>query len=326
MNSGEPDYRALVTITTCRRLDRVRRYLPHFAQFCDSDSRFSLLLALDGTDEAYEQFCEEWSLPLVYSAETEGVGLSKNRVLERFPDFDYYFFLDDDVELTDSLVFPAHIRLAQESRIHHLSLFERDGMRTPTRETTVGDFRVAHGMFGGGQFNFFTGAGLKRVGGWHTDFAAFRRWGHTEHSYRFFHAGLTPAPFNMAIGLADTCIWHYPPPVTKAGGMAIDQDQISAVERRLMDARLDYFPVTTLSVHRFNRQPFAQIDRLAGLVGPRERYPLASRAERRQALADYSLWKARTSTGRLTRLNHLVRAAAHWPNNPRLRHQIKTGR
>lgn len=326
MSISEPPYRALITITTCRRLDRIRRYLPHFAQFCAGDSRFSLLVALDGKDEAYEQFCEAWSLPLVYSAEREGVGISKNRVLERFPDFDYYFFLDDDVELTDGEVFPAHVRLAQESRIHHFSLFERDGMRTRTGETIVGDRRVAHGMFGGGQFNFFTKEGLERVGGWHTDFAEFRRWGHTEHTYRFFNAGLTPAPFNMVIDLADACIWHYPPPVTKAGSMAVDEDQISTVERRLMDAKLDYFPVKTLSKPGFNGQPFTRIQRLAGLVSPNERYPLATREERRQSLADYSLWRARSSAGRLTRLTHLVRAAAYWPSNPRLRHQLKTGR
>lgn len=325
MSLDEEPYRALITITTCQRLDRIRRYAPHFAQFCNSDPRFSLLLALDGADDGYDEFCSEWQLPLISSQQREGVGLSKNRVLDHFPDFDYYFFLDDDVELMDGSVFPAHVRLAREATIHHFSLFERGGLRQVTGETIIGDASVAHGMFGGGQFNFYTGYGLMKVGGWHTDFAEFRRWGHTEHTYRFFHAGLTPAPFNVVTSLSDACLWHYPPPVTRIANVLVDEDQISAVERRVMDAKLKYFPVTTLSRPSFNGQLFGRMERLAGLVRSNERYPLARGVERRQALADHSLWLARTSTSGLLRLTHLVRAAALWPRNPSLRRQLSTG-
>ena len=59
----------------------------------------------------------------------EGVGVSKNRALEAFPDLDYYFFLEDDAELTNGVVFPAHVDLFKASGIHHFSLFERGGSR-----------------------------------------------------------------------------------------------------------------------------------------------------------------------------------------------------
>lgn len=326
MTASAAQYRALIVITTCRRLERIRRYLPHYANFCASDSRFSLLVSLDGTEEPYIDFCAEWDLPLIHSDEREGVGLSKNRVLRLFPDFDYYFFLDDDVELTDGGVFSTHVSLAVESGIHHFSLFARDGLRSPKGESLIGGWRVAHGMFGGGQFSFFTNEGIRRVGGWHTDFAEFRRWGHTEHSYRFFRTGLAPAPFNVVTALSETCIWHYPPTVTKTSAMHIDGDQISEVERRLMDTELEYFPVTTLSEAHFNGGSFENVQKLGDLVRSGQRYPLVEGSERRQCAADYSLWRARVARSPLVRWAHVLRAAALWPANPRLRHQLKTGR
>src|SRR4051812_45090769 len=116
-------YRALIAITTCRRLEYLRSYLPHFAAFCAGDPHFDLVVAIDGTEEDTLAFCEDWSIAAVYSDEREGVGLSKNRVLRCFGDYDYYFFVEDDVELLDGAVFPAHVDVARASGIHHLSLF-----------------------------------------------------------------------------------------------------------------------------------------------------------------------------------------------------------
>ena len=162
-------YRALICITTCRRFENLLRYLPHYAAFCRDDSRFQLLVALDGTEDPYLRFCEEWQIPLVYSDRREGVGLSKNRVLERYPEYDYYFFIEDDVELMDGRAFPIHAELYEASGIHHFSLFERGGVRGVRDASEIAGHRVVHGQYGGAQFNFFTRQGLERVGGWHPD-------------------------------------------------------------------------------------------------------------------------------------------------------------
>lgn len=317
-------YRALVCITTCRRLGRLRRYLPHFAAFCRDDERFSLLVALDGTEEPYLRFCDEWDVPLVWADEREGVGLSKNRVLERFPDFDYYFFLDDDAELVDGRVFPVHVELARASGIHHFSLFERGGVRKRTGESRIRGVRVVHGRFGGGQFNFFTGEGLERVGGWHPAFAEPRRWGHTEHSYRFWRAGLAPAPFNVAEDLADALIWHYPRPVQRVDGVETDEDELPPLERKLIEEKLEHVPVTTLSPHHFNGKPLDGPERLARTLDEGERYPLVDAGDRRRCRSDYHLWAARRREGALGSAGLLLRAALEWPGNPAIRHRIKT--
>lgn len=316
-------YRALVCITTCNRPDYLKRYLAHFAAFCATDTRFTLVVALDGDEAGSIAFCREWDLPLVYSDERKGVGISKNRVLDRFGDFDYYFFLDDDVELVDGSVFPEHVELARASGIHHFSLFKRATLRRPTGESTAAGHRVRHGLFGGGQFGFYTGDGLREVGGWHPRFAEYRRWGHTEHSYRFVRAGLAPAPFNVAEDFADSCIWHYPPATTTVTGVAVDADQIPAPERELIDLELANVPIETLGPYRVSDAPLAPPRRLAAVLGGGERYPLVDAAERRRCRSDFELWRFETGTALPRRAAALVRAAANWPQNPALRHTIK---
>jgi hypothetical protein len=317
-------YRALVCVTTCQRLRFLRRYLPHFARFCARDPRFSVLVALDGTEAETLGFCEEWGVPLLYSDAREGVGLSKNRVLERYPDFDYYFFLEDDVELVDGSVFPAHVELSRASGIHHLSLFECGGVRKPTGESVVAGHQVVEGLFGSADFSFYTGVGLSQVGGWHPRFAEYRRWGHTEHSYRFYRAGLAPAPFTVAKDLAGTCIWHYPSAVTRVQGVPVDRDDIAAPERELIDEELRYVPVQTLSPYHVNDVPLGRPSRLAGVLDQRERYPLVDGRERRHSHSDYHLWRFGRATTLRGRARALIAATRDWPGNPALRDTVRT--
>jgi len=317
--SDSREYRALVCITTCERAAYVRRYLPHFARFCAGDPRFSLLVSLDGGDEETRRFCEVWRVPLLHSEICEGVGLSKNRALERFPGFDHYFFVEDDVELVDGSVFPAHVELARASGIHHFSLFSRRRIRDYEASVVAGQ-RVAQGFYGSASFNFFTAAGLRQVGGWHPRFAEYRRWGHTEHSYRLYRAKLAPAPFNVVEGLIDACIWHIPPSVTRPDRLPpVDAEEISVPERELMDRELPHVPLTTLSPYYFNDAPFGELDRLAATLDGGERYPLVSGGELRRCRSDYQLWRYRTLASRPRRAGALLAAAWQWPGNPRLR-------
>jgi hypothetical protein len=317
-------FRALVCITTCQRVQYLRRYLPHYARFAVDDPRFSLLVSLDGPDSATQRFCEEWAVPLLHSEEREGVGISKNRVLDRFGDFDHYFFIDDDVELLDSAVFGDHVELALADDIHHFSLFEHGGIRKPTGTSRVAGRVVSHGLFGGGCFNYFTGDGLRRVGGWHPLFARYRRGGHTEHSYRFFRAGLAPAPFNVIDDLTTSCIWHSPPVVTRLEGVRFDEDQLSSYERELIDQQLTHYPVVTLAPYELNIGELIPPRRLAAALDAGERYPLVSRSERRHCRSGLHIGRLRReSTGR-RRASALLAAAWNWPGNPELRHTVKT--
>jgi hypothetical protein len=316
------DYRALVCITTCERPDFLRRYLPHFARFCAEDPRFSLLVAADGAEAETMRFCEEWGVPLLHSSEREGVGISKNRALEKFPDFDYYFFVEDDVELIDGVVFPVHVELAQASDIHHFSLFSARRLGEPAGESTIAGRRVVHSFVGSARFNVFTAEGLRQVGGWHPRFAEYRRWGHTEHSYRFYNAGLAPAPFNVATELSCACIWHLHPSVTPLS-LSGDEEHIVGPERELIDQKLHHVPLQTFSPYEFNGVPFGSLDRLAATLDAGERYPLVEAGERRHCRSDYQLWRYHWAKSRRRRAAALLAAAWQWPSNPILRRTVK---
>jgi hypothetical protein len=322
--TGEQDFRALVCVTSCRRLDFLRRQLPHYAAASVADPRLSLLVSIDGTESETVDFCSSWGIPTIYSDEREGVGLSKNRVLTCFPDFDYYFFIEDDVELVDASVFQKHIDLFHESGIHHFSLFEPRGTRKPISNSIIAGVEVVHCLYGAASFNFFTAEGLRRVGGWHPAFATYKRWGHTEHSYRFVTNGLAPAPFNVAVGTVGSFIWHVPPAVTRVIGVASDSDQIAAPERELMDQHLTALPIQTLSLVHYNGIPFGQAAALAGLLKEGCRYPLLTEREKRRAQSDFQFWQFEYGASRVKRAAGLLRATSSWPGNPALRHALKT--
>ncbi|HEX3801327.1 MAG TPA: glycosyltransferase family A protein [Solirubrobacteraceae bacterium] len=326
--SGQPAgdaWRALVAFTTSNRGVYAKRSLPHLARACLSDPRLDLVVALDGDDPETRAVCAQWHIPLIYSEAREGVGLSKNRVLKRFPDYDYYFFLEDDVEVLDGAVFARHVALMRTSGIHHMSLFDYAEGRGLRSETSVLGQRLVHFSYGSAEFNAFTREGIQKVGGWHPLFAQYRRWGHTEHSYRFPRNDLAPAPFNVAVELAGLCIRHRPPSVTPGIGLAtLDADQIAAPERELMSQALSHVPLQTLAPYHVENQPGRPAAELAQLVArSRNRYPLLRGADWRHAQGDYLVWRFETSRAPARRVAALVLAGLLHPSGIALRHAVK---
>jgi hypothetical protein len=317
-------WRALITFTTSNRPSYVKRCLPHLARACAGDQRLSILVALDGNDTETRAFCAQWEVPLLYSDVREGVGLSKNRVLKSFPDCDYYFFLEDDVEVLDGSLFASHIDLMRAGGIHHMSLFDRSDGQGQTGETMVLGQRIVHFSYGSAEFNAFTREGLEQVGGWHPTFAQYRRWGHTEHSYRFQRNGLAPAPFNVAVDLAGACIRHRPPSVTPWAEIAtLDAEGIAAPERELMARELENVPVQTIAPYHVSPLAPAQLPSLARVPDDGDRYPLLSGAERRRAQSDYMVWRFETLPHPGRRLCALLLAALLCPSSVTLRHAAK---
>ncbi len=316
-------WRALIAVTTCNRERYLRRCLPQLARATVDEPRFAVVVSLDGCDITTRQFCDTWEVPLLYSEVTEGVGISKNRVLEQFDDFDYYFFLEDDVELVDGEVFTDHIALAHGLGIHHMSLFDPRVAREAIRRTSLLGHEVLHCRYGSADFNFFTRIGLQIVGGWHTQFAQYRRWGHTEHSYRFPRAGLAPAPFNVALSLAPTCVWHSPISVTRVADVETDEYQIAEPERALLNRKMSYVPVRTLAPYHYNGVALGPLERLSHTVDGAGQYPLLHHDEERQASAEFLVWKLRNSRYRYERFVAGVAAGFLQPSNAEWRHEIK---
>lgn len=242
--------RSLICMTTCNRANAVRALVWDYLRFCSNDDRFDFLLSLDGKDPQTLRYCRRHGIPVLYSQRREGVGLSKNRVLQAYPKYASYFFVEDDVALLDPGVFQIHIEVAQASGIPHFSLFPEDRLIEEVDSTTTGPWTIRHGRYGGGAVSFFTRAGIDVVGGFDLRFAELRRFGHTEHSYRFVHAGLCRHPFNViAQCMTGYVRWTEPGRVTRVR-VEMTQNRLYRGEADLIARQQRQRPIATLSAYR----------------------------------------------------------------------------
>jgi hypothetical protein len=317
-------HKTLICITTCNRLKEVKKYILPYIQFCNQHSSFSFLLSLDGDNKEYLDFCNLYKIPLIYSGQREGVGLTKNRALKQFPDYDYYFFIDDDVELVNNKVFELFIKTALVTGYHH---FSWSHVFCSIKVEQLEEVHLTHSSYGGGLFNFYSNEGLKKVGGWHTCFAKYKRFGHTEHTYRFFHAGLIPSPFIFIDEARSMFINHDPPHVTNTETVVENPvNELIQEEEELIKQKTTFFSLTTLSDFHFNEYAMdfnQRIDKL--LATNRKKYPLINGRERRVALAEYYFFKFRHEREKLKAMNYFITSFFYYPVSNPLKHFIKSG-
>jgi hypothetical protein len=254
MSESIMDYKTLICINTCKRLDFVKLFCIDYINFCSNDTRFKFIISLDGNANDYIDFFSIGKISYVYSEEIEGVGFSKNRVLKIYPNFDFYFFIDDDVELINYDYFDQQIQIALKSGIHHFSVGNIEYFYNKSGSTIVDGIEIDHYMYGPGTVNFFTSKGIEKVGGWHSIFAKYKRFGHTEHSYRLYNNGLCPSPFNVVKKFTTGFFrWYDPPSVTKyfCSQSELDNYGIADVEVNVIHDKLKVFPITTFSKYYF---------------------------------------------------------------------------
>jgi len=253
----------LICINTYRSLSLIRTFVWDYILFVRANPEYDFVVSLDGSDRETIEYCEQYHIPLIFSEANEGVGLSKNRVLETLPEYDHYFFIEDDVELLDPDVFDIHIKLSQELGIPHFSLFERGRIMEIQAVKEAEGYHIISALYGSAQVNFFTKEGLKKVGGFHTEFAKYKRFGHTEHSYRFYHAGLSDAPFQIIQECIDGYFgWHNPISRVKLN-LAISENYLFVGEESLIKEKLTYYPLQTLSpIHTRNLENRNHADRI----------------------------------------------------------------
>ncbi len=252
-----PNTEILVAITTCSRPDSIRSHLAQLIQCVNDVDGADLIVAVDGLSEQGNQQSLDFALPMgvncVVSDHSEGVGISKNRVVALLGGYDYYFFLDDDVEVLSSRLFSEHVDLHLETSIHHFSLHHPERLLDEVSSTaTANGGVIRHAMYGGAAVSFFTRKALQCVGGWHPSFAKIRRGGHTEHSYRIYRAQLCPAPFNLFDSLVGTCSWNDPPSVVNAGrtGYKVGENRLFELENELIAEKITSMPFSASSIGR----------------------------------------------------------------------------
>ncbi len=313
--------KALVCITSCNRLQEIKKYILPYIDFCNKNHEYDFLLSLDGYDQEYLNFCNQFQIPLLYSDEREGVGLSKNRVLKKFSDYDYYFFIEDDVELFNSNIFQKYIDVSRELNFAHMIV---SPPRQFIKSITSNDTTILLSLFGGGYFNFFTAEGIKKIGGWHTLFSKYKRYGHTEHSYRFYHQELIPAPFVVIKECLNYLIYHDPPHVTDLN-ITSNQNQLIDDEQKLIDEKISFFPVTTLCPFHFNHFNMNNNQYIHDYLQTHPyRYPLLSGKERKNCFSEFYFFRFENSKDFWSKLLFLLRSIIFKPDNNKLKHWLKT--
>ena len=253
----------LICINTYRSADLIKSFIWDYIDFVADNNEYELIVSLDGQDTETINYCEKYKIPLLYSKENEGVGISKNRVIKSFTKYDNYFFIEDDIELLNSEVFDIHIKLAKELEIEHFSLFEARRIRNQMNLFKHGQYHIIQAMYGGAPFNFFTKRGLDIVGGFHTEFAKYKRFGHTEHTYRFVNNELSKYPFQVIKECIDGYFrWNDPISRIKIS-VEVSENRLFIEEEKLIEQKLKYFPVQTLSEYKLlHRNMMTNIDKL----------------------------------------------------------------
>ncbi|MGE6220835.1 hypothetical protein ACQKCH_13485 [Nubsella zeaxanthinifaciens] len=238
--------KTLICINSCKRLNLFKALVWPVIDLVRKDTNFDFILSLDGKDLNYINFCKKYQIPIVYSEEREGIGIAKNRVLASFPDYEHYFFLDDDVEVLDVNIFTEVIKISNIANVPHLSLGREERFVGKGEKIYINDVELSFSEFGPGAFSFFTKAGINSVGGFHTEFAKYKRFGHTEHSYRFLNNKLQKAAFVNVPSLSNCCVWHEPKSVSKTK-VSISKQLIAEPEVAIMKLKLRHFPIATIS-------------------------------------------------------------------------------
>jgi hypothetical protein len=312
---------SLICITSCNRINEVKKFIFPFIDFCNKHDEFDFLLSLDGNIEEYKSFCDKFKIPLLYSEEREGVGLSKNRVLSKFPNYDYYFFIEDDVELIDCSVFHNCINFSSSMNIPHVSfLVFGDSMINESKN----GWQYKKGFKSGGVFNFFDAKALFKVGGWHTCFAKYKRFGHSEHSYRFYNNGFQEYPFYALNSFAKCLISHDPPHVTK-----IEDEEYAghyhSSEKNLIESKLLYYPIQIISPFFFNGYGMHYNNTVADFLQTnKKKYPLTHGKERRIALSEYYFELFKIKSNWVHKIFYIFLSMINKPFCTPMKHYIKT--
>ena len=242
--------KSLICINTYKSADLIKTFVWDYIDFTRNNPQYDFIVSLDGQDQETTEYCTKYKIPLLYSEENEGVGISKNRVIKSFDNYESYFFIEDDVELLNPEVFDIHIKLSKELNIHHFSLFEARRIRNQVDTYKYKDFHIKQAMHGSAQFNFFTKKGLETVGGFHTKFAEYKRFGHTEHTYRFVHNNLSEYPFQVIKDCLDGYFrWNDPISRVKLS-VDVSDNGLFVGEEELITQKIKYFPIQTLSSYK----------------------------------------------------------------------------
>ena len=186
-----------IAIITCNR--------EHFYKKCSSSINSEqidhFLTINDGKQYSIDTY--KIGMFLIQHDTNKNVACSKNDALKHFINHtksDYFFILEDDIEILDNLVFQKYIDISKLSGIQHLNYafhgyYNRDKNNNPLVKTKIMytkdiGLNLCHNCLGA--FSFYTRKCIEKVG--YMDEKFINAMEHVEHTKRIIDADMHP-PF-----------------------------------------------------------------------------------------------------------------------------------
>lgn len=265
--------KALICITTCNRPQWVKKLAPAYIDFwMKNPDRYQFLLAIDGNDGRTINWAKNNNVPHIYSIERKGVSISRNRVIQNFSNFGYYFFIDDDIILHNEDVFEQHIEAFKKTGIHHFNLGADEKFAYRKKKKDSNGYKITQSYIGTGGFLFYTQKAFEITGYYHPLFGIYKRYGHTEHSFRAFRNRLCPSPFCKLDHCEPHITQEWPESVTKHDHSKMKAPfGIAQVEKDLIDEEIYFvseYPEDEVYIHNISeckRKSFKRFQTLLDL-------------------------------------------------------------
>lgn len=192
-------------------------FRPELYWKCMTSLPFDIIDCMVVVNDKPSEYLSTWNsqVNMIKNKENLGVGISKNKALEKMMDegCDHFFIIEEDIFIKDPSVFEKYIKASKASGIQHFN-FSQHGMmnksfdqfRTPNPRWTVnyGEESVALYPHCVGAFSYYSRNCLETVGLLDEDY--FNACEHVDHTYEVIKAGMHP-PFWWFADIANS--WDY---------------------------------------------------------------------------------------------------------------------
>lgn len=184
-----------IGIPTYNRLESLKILIQQIRDLCDLP--YDLFVSIDSSTDGTKEWLDQEGIENNWH-EHAGIAHTKNYIIKRFKDYDYFFIIEDDVRILKRGVFGLFVRATQLSGIHHfnfLTPYQRCASSKGSQKFE--DIEILYSQILGGTFSSFTKEVVRKVGYMRPEFKGYG-YEHCEYTLRVGRAGLTTTWYNFA--------------------------------------------------------------------------------------------------------------------------------
>lgn len=188
-----------IGIPTYDRLESLKLTVKSLRAY--TDIQHDLCVVIDGSSDLTKDWLIDNHVDHIFHEQNRGVCYAKNKILQKFRDYDYIFIIEDDVRLVKHGLLSLYIRAIKVFHIQHwnfLAPWQRESRRP---NMTRNGLTMMFSKKLGGALSVYTKKVIEKVGAFNPQFKGYG-YGHCEYTLRAHRAGLT-TPWNEFAHLVD---------------------------------------------------------------------------------------------------------------------------